>query len=142
MHTLALAGGDLVATSSGHLVIDGAAMVRQNLACALAEPVGTDRFHPDWGSTLDAQIGSPLTDAEAMGVRAEAVRVVQSLIAAQGAAISADAAAGVRSRFSAADVIARLNDVAVTPSLDAATVVVSVTTGAGAQVGSATMAAP
>jgi hypothetical protein len=142
MHTLALSGGDLVATASGHLVIDGAAMVRQNLACALAEPVGTDRFHPGYGSTLSAQVGTPLTVAETATVRAEAVRVVQALIAAQGAAISADAAAGARSRFSASDVIARLVDVVVTPNLDRASVLVKIQTGSGAVLGSATMGAP
>jgi hypothetical protein len=141
MHTLALSGGDLVATSEGHMLIDGAGMIRQNLACALAEPIGTDRFHPTWGSTLSAQIGTPLTDAESAAVRTEAVRVVQALIAAQGAAIAADAAAGAPSRFSATDIIASLVDVKVTPALDTASVVVQVQTGAGALLGSATMGA-
>lgn len=136
MHTLALSGGDLVATSAGHAVIDGTAMVRQNLALALGEPVGTDRFHPLWGSTLDAQTGTPLDDTAATGLRGEAIRVVQAMIAAQGAAIGADAASGARSRFSAADVIARLVDVQVTPRLDAASVYVKVATAAGDAVGS------
>lgn len=142
MHTLALAGGDLVATSGGHAVIDGAAMIRQNLAGALAEPVGTDRFHPTWGSTLSAQIGTPLTQAETATLRTEAVRVVQAMIAAQGAAISADASAGRRSRFSAADIIAQLLGVAVTSDLDAASVLVQIQTGAGARLSTATMGAP
>lgn len=141
MHTLALSGGDLVATSAGHAVVDGTAMIRQNLSGALAEPIGNDRFHPDWGSTLQAQIGTPLTQAEVASLRAEAVRVVQSLIAAQGAAITADAAAGRRSRFSAADIISRLLDVQITTSYDTAAVVVKVTSAAGDQIGSATMAA-
>lgn len=140
MHTLALAGGDLIATAAGYVVIDGAAMVRQNLACALAEPIGTDRFHPTYGSTLSQQIGAPMTDTEIAGVRSEAIRVVQALIAAQGAAIAADAAAGARSRFSAADVIAQLVGVNVTQNLDTASVMVQVETAAGATLGSATMA--
>lgn len=139
MHTLALAGGDLIATAAGYAVIDGAAMVRQNLACALAEPIGTDRFHPTFGSTLSQQIGSPMTDTETAGIRTEAVRVVQAMIAAQGAVIAADAAIGARSRFSAADVIAQLVGVDVTQNLDAASVVVRVQTAAGTMLGSATM---
>jgi hypothetical protein len=70
-----------------------------------------------------------------MALRAEAVRVVQVLITAQGQAISADAASGARSRFSAADVIARLVDVQVAASLDAVQVVVHVATGSGDSVG-------
>lgn len=141
MHTLALSGGDLVAASSGHAVIDGTAMVRQNLALALGEPIGTDRFHPGWGSTLSAQTGTPLTEAAVTGLRAEAIRVVQAMIAAQGAVITADAASGARSRFSAADVISRLIDVQVTPALDTARVFVKVNTAAGDRVGSVATAA-
>lgn len=136
MHTLALSGGDLVATSAGHAVIDGTAMVRQNLALGLGEAVGTDRFHPEWGSTLQAQIGTALTDQAVAGLRSEAIRVVHAMIAAQGAVITADAAAGARSRYGAADVISRLVDVQVTPSLDTAAVYVKVNTAAGDRVGS------
>lgn len=141
MHTLALSGGDLVATAAGHATADGATMIRQNLACALGEPVGTDRFHPSWGSTLQAMVGTPLDASATAGLRAETVRVVQAMIAAQGAVIAADAAVGARSRYSAADVIARLKDVQIGGSLDTATVVVKVTSGAGAQVGVASLAA-
>ena len=135
MHTLALSGGDLVATSAGHAIVDGSSMIRQNMALALGEPVGTDRFHPAWGSTLDAQTGTPGTDAALLGLRAEAMRVVSALIAAQGAAIAADAAAGRRSRFGSADIISRLVDVQVSQDLDAAQVYVQVATAAGDAVG-------
>lgn len=109
--TLALQGGDLVVGPQGHATITGSRKIRQDLALALGEPYGTDRFHPRWGSVLPDYVGRPIMEDTEMLVRSECSRVVQVYIDTQRAEILEDALGGRRSRFTTADVVARLNGI-------------------------------
>lgn len=96
---------------NGHKTISGSAKVRQDLALALGEPYGNDRFHPQWGSVLSEYVGRPIDSDTEMLVRSETARVVQVYIDIQRVEIVEDALAGRRSRFTTADVVARLDDI-------------------------------
>lgn len=118
MKTLALQGGDLAVGPSGHKTITGSAKIRQDLALALGEPYGDDRFHPTWGSTLHHYVGRPIGNDTELLVRSEIARVVQVYIDAQRAEIVDDTAAGRRSRYTTSDVVARLDDIATQINFD------------------------
>lgn len=96
---------------NGHKTVTGSAKIRQDLALALGEQLGHDRFHPEWGSVLPSYIGRPITADTELLVRSEANRVVQVYIDVQRNEIVNDTLAGRRSRFTTADVVARLDDI-------------------------------
>lgn len=128
MKTLALQGGDLVVGPGGHKTITGSAKVRQDLALALGEPYGQDRFHPNWGSVLTDYVGRPVNSDTELLVRSEAARVVQMYIDVQRVEIVEDALAGRRSRFTTADVVARLDDVNTVIQFDTIRILLSLVT--------------
>lgn len=111
MKTLALAHGDLVLASSGHRTLDGAAKVLQDLRGALLEPLGTDRFHPAFGSTLGSHVGEPISEFTAHDLRAEVQRVTDQYAAVQRDRLERDALSGARSRYRTDDVLASLQSV-------------------------------
>lgn len=108
---LQLVGGDLFASGRGFATVTGAAYVRQRVATALAEPYGSDPYHPDWGSALDGYLGTPQDSGTPALVSSEVSRVLAQLVAAQQLTITAASLAGTRSRLAAADVIASVDSV-------------------------------
>ena len=76
-------GGDLVPGPGGFETITGPAMVAQDLRGALLEPLGNDRFHPGYGSTIDTFIGQPQTEEVLFEVEQEVVRVTDNYAAVQ-----------------------------------------------------------
>lgn len=132
--TLALQGGDLVVGPQGHKTVTGSKKVRQDLALALGEAYGNDRFHPQWGSVLSSYVGRPITFDTEMLVRSETARVVQVYIDVQKAEIVNDVLAARRSRFTTADVVAQLNDIDTKITYDTIRVKLSLTTQSGESV--------
>ena len=128
MKTLALQGGDLVVGPQGHKTITASPKIRQDLALALGEQYGGDRFHPTWGSMLPSYVGRPITADSELLVRSETARVVQVYIDVQRAEIVNDTLAGKRSRYTTADVVARLDDIHATFSFDSIRVKLLLTT--------------
>lgn len=131
MKTLALANGDLVAGPSGHKTITGAAKIRQDLALALGEPLGNDRFHPSWGSVLPSYIGQPIGATTNALIRSEVSRVLAQYVSVHDEYIVLDQQAGNRSRFGTADVVAEILGVSATQDFDTIKVQVSLRTLAG-----------
>jgi phage baseplate assembly protein W len=132
--TLALASGDLVVTPTGHKTISGASKIRQDLALALGEPLGDDRFHRSWGSMLPAYIGAP-TDATTNAlIRSEVSRVLSQYVSVHDEYIVADQQAGGRSRFDTADVVSEITSISVAQDFDTIRVAVTLRTLAGTQI--------
>lgn len=135
MKTLALANGDLVATATGHGTVSGTRKVHQDLALALGEPWGTDRFHAkQWGSILMDYIGSPITQSLESDLRDEVLRVISQYIAIQDQEVYSDMTRGTRSRYATADVVRQVTGITVTPETDKIRVLVNLVTQAGAEV--------
>lgn len=111
MKTLVLQSGDLVVGPQGHKTVTASPKIRQDLALALGESYGHDRFHPQWGSTLPSYVGRPIGVDTEMMVRSEIARVVQGYIDVQRAEIVDDALSGRRSRFTTADIVSRLDNI-------------------------------
>lgn len=131
MKTLALVGGDLALGEGGYRTLTGSARIRQDLALAMAEPYGHDRFHPEYGSVLANYIGQPLDAELELLVRSEVVRVLHQYIGAQRVDIAADALSGSRSRFSYADVVDEISSVDTSVSYDTLKVTVVLRTRTG-----------
>jgi len=126
--SLMLQGGDLGVGPQGHRTITGSSKIRQDLALALGEEYGTDRFHPNWGSVLPSYAGRPITADTELLVRSETARVVQVYIDIQRAEIVNDTLAGRRSRYTTADVVARLDDIDTQIAFDSIRVKLKLTT--------------
>lgn len=101
----------MVAGRSGHKTITGLQKIRQDLALALAEPYGDDRFHPQWGSVLPSYVGTPISTDTEMLVRSEVARVIQAYIGVQANQLTDDSLNRRRSRYSTADVVAEVTNI-------------------------------
>lgn len=134
MKTLALASGDLVVGQSGHEVVRGASKIRQDLALALGEPYGTDRFHPTLGSVLPSYLGEPITQEIQSLVVTEVARVIQQYIDTQAAEVLRDGLSESRTRYETADVVSRVDSVDAHVDLDSIRVRVALTTLSGQSV--------
>lgn len=112
MKDLQLVGGDLFAAGRGFATVTGTAYLRQRVATALAEPYGSDSFHPEWGSALESYLGGPISAGTPALITAEASRVLAQIMTAQQSMITLAALNGTRSQLSADDVIASVDSVA------------------------------
>jgi phage baseplate assembly protein W len=118
LKTLLLSQGDLVIGPSGHATIQGSGKVRQDLALALGEELGHDRFHPEWGSVVTRFVGAPLTPETELAVYSEVARVLAQYIQSQKAGLQRDSINGVMSRYSTSDVVQQVLEINATVALD------------------------
>jgi phage baseplate assembly protein W len=116
--TLALQSGDLVIGQAGHKTITGLSKIRQDLALALGEELGNDRFHPLWGSTLPKYVGMPIVGDTEMLVHSEIARVINAYISVQQSEVVNDSLAAARTRYSTADVVAQVTAINTSVSYD------------------------
>lgn len=134
MRTLQLRNGDLVVGTTGHQVVEGTQKIRQDLALALGEPYGDDRFHPSWGSMLPRYVGDTATEETRALVISETARVLQAYVDSQATDVLQDSLAANRSRYATADVVRQVDAIDATLSLDTIQLKVSLTTQAGQDV--------
>lgn len=128
VYGLRLIDGDLQISGGSYLLCDGAVKTEQDVTCALVEPLGNDRFHPGWGSTLHNFIGLPGTDTTLFQVQQEAMRVVSNYQAVQYDQVQADALSGTHSRFSTSELIGQVTSVDVQGLLDTFTITIAIQT--------------
>jgi phage baseplate assembly protein W len=131
MKQLQLRDGDLVLGTGGYSTIEGAARVSQDLGCAVREPLGSDRFHPKWGTVLTDYVGRDVDVETAALVRSEVSRVVQNYITIQTLQMTRDADAGLRSRFTPGDIITSIPVIQTQQKMDQINVRASVGTASG-----------
>lgn len=118
MKSLLIQNGDLVLGQGGFQSVRGEHKVRQDLSFALREPLGIDRFHPDWGSVLEEQIGhaiGPLTEAL---IRDEVTRIIKTYMVRQQYEMQRDRLLGRGSRFQANEVVEAIKGVVIAQSMD------------------------
>ena len=111
MKTFAIRGGDLVLSGSRYGMVEGIARAQQQISLALREEYGSDRFHPEWGCTLPAMIGSVIDSATPAEIRSEVTRVVRLFIVRQNELIKQRAAAGRRSVVKPEELIAEISSI-------------------------------
>lgn len=81
MYGFKLSGGDIAVRGDGNVsTVTGHERIKQELACWLLEPIGTDPLYPRFGSSLNELIGSPMIEEYTSRVRREVQRVVANYI--------------------------------------------------------------
>lgn len=123
MQTIGLVNGDFALDSGNFLTLTGKDKIRQDLALALTEEFGDDRFHPQWGSIIKRYLGQLINSQLQLLVKAEVLRVVKNYIAVQQAEVLADTQVDVVGRFSTADVVRQVLSVSATSTYDTINVV-------------------
>lgn len=118
MKTLAIEHGDFVIGAGGFVTVDGPSKVKQDLAVAVREPYGSDRFHPRWGTLLHEYIGLAANDEMDMRVRAEVTRVIQNYQFSQGQVLERDTMQGRRSRYSTGELVDAITAIEVRQEFD------------------------
>lgn len=132
MKTLWLHHGDLaIGQSKDYRTTTGPGKVRQDLRCALLEPLGNDRFHPGWGSTLSDYVGLSITEDLRQAVLTEVNRVIGNYAAVQRDKVEVDMISGSETRFSTSEIVSAVSYVQVASDLDSVHVNIGIRTVAG-----------
>lgn len=129
MQSLGLIQGDLAISGNGdYFTVSGVERIRQDLTLALTEELGSDRFHPGWGSIVKEYLGQPITAELQQAVRAEVNRVAQNYIVLQQQEVLRDSQYDVAGRFDTSDVVRNVSDIQVRTLYDAIYVSATLTT--------------
>lgn len=131
MRTLELRNGDLVLGPGGYSMVQGAAKVRQDLAAIVREAIGTDRFHPRFGTVLYDYLGGYQDTEVLMLIRAEVHRCIQNYMMVQSEQVTSDMAAGRRPRYTPDELVAGVDSVQVQSRYDRFNIKVTVSTASG-----------
>lgn len=73
--SLEIVNGDLNISSGQFEPVRGIEKLRQDLGLWLRERYGIDRFHPNYGSTLDTYVGNVIDDLSMQEIEQEVIRV-------------------------------------------------------------------
>jgi phage baseplate assembly protein W len=131
MRGFLIKSGDLSIGQGGYATVEHRAKIQQDLALALSEPAGTDRFHPNFGSTLPHYIGmaqNPMTRAVVEG---EVRRVIANYVTVQRGMIESDLLGQIRSRVATDEIISRIESINIRQTFDAIRVRITLVTQAG-----------
>jgi hypothetical protein len=131
MRTLAIRNGDLAIEGGNYAMVDGRSKLFQDLAFAIGEPFGNDRFHPRAGSLLDRYIGGTFDDETSLLIRSEVIRVITQYADAQREVMRRTAADGLRQLFTSAEIVRSIESVSIEQQMDRIKVKVSIRTGSG-----------
>jgi phage baseplate assembly protein W len=106
----------------------GVARIRQDLTLALTEEYGTDRFHPTYGSIVQAYLGRVITADIQQLVRAEVNRVLQNYLVIQQTEVIRDTVVDVQGRYNTSDVVQSVDSVTARTLLDTIYIAATLTT--------------
>lgn len=134
MKQLALRNGDLAIEPDGLAMVRGVDKLRQDLGAMVREALGTDRFHPRFGTVLQEYVGRPPNAETSMLIRGEIQRCVQNYMMIQDEAITRDMADGRQPRFAPEEIVISIGSIQIQQRFDRLNVKVSVATLAGGDV--------
>lgn len=134
MKTFALRNRDLVLSGDQFALVSGAARLQQQLGLAMSDPYGSDRFHPDWGSTLHQYVGLAYSPATGEFIKAEVNRVIRYMLSVQNTMMTDRSVLALKPTITAAEIVADISEVRVDQQQDSLSVKVSVRTASQQQV--------
>lgn len=108
-------------------VVTGPAKIAQDLGIACREPLGGDRFHPNWGSLLPSYVGLSAQQVDLM-VKGEISRVIQNYSMVQRGIAAQDVANRVTPRLSPSEIVGTVDSINVHQTFDAFAVQVTLST--------------
>lgn len=131
MKTFQIRNGDLVIGAGGYATLTGVPKVYQDLGILVREPLGEDRFHPQWGGILQEFIGRIITQDARTDVVNEIQRLTQNYIVMQSRQMTVDLSLNRRPRYSPEEIVVSLENVDVQQRGDRLNVKVTVSTASG-----------
>lgn len=131
MYGLKVTDGDLVLQGLNYQTVEGTPKIAQDLSFALLERVGSDPYHPFWGSILSRFIGEPLTDEIRQRVVVAIRTVLTNYVAVQRDQITKAGVDGTRSTLNSSQVVQSVNAIDVQTIQDRLTVRIELTTLSG-----------
>jgi hypothetical protein len=134
MKTFQITGGDLALDGGSLSMVTGPNKLVQDLALAIRERLGNDRFHPRWGSLFDTYIGEPMSPSLEVLLRSEMERVIGNYMILQRALIEREANRGKKPRYGAGEVIRRLARIDMKIEMDTVKFVVIIDTMSGEEI--------
>lgn len=133
MKTFLVRGGDIHLGPTGFEMCNGQQKLKQDLAMAMIEPLGTDRFHPRWGSLFASYIGAAFAPEAKAIIQSEANRILANTRAMVLREIERDSLSAHKSRYTDDEVIGSVDLIEIRIKLDAVFVRVWLTTRSGQQ---------
>ncbi len=113
MKTMRLRDGDLLVSRQDYMTVTGTGKIAQDLRGHLGEPIGNDRFHTAFGSTLHQFIGTLANEDTRSQIENEVNRVISNYAAVLRDKVEADITSENAPRFSTDEILSRIQDVKV-----------------------------
>lgn len=129
MKSFAIREGDLVIEGGQYATIAGSKRVFQDLSLAVSEPLGCDRFHPNWGSMLERYVGTVYDEETELLVRAEIFRIIRQYVDTQQEAMVTRSIRHQKSLFASEEIVQEVSGISVTQEFDRINVKVTIQTG-------------
>lgn len=121
--TIALREGDIDLKGNTVAIVTGTQKLEQELGVWLKERYGSDRFHTNYGSTLDHYIGSVMTDSAVYEIENEVGRVLRNYQALQHRKFQSDPQS-----LDPSEILAQINEIRAVADYDQVQVTIHFTT--------------
>lgn len=121
--TIALKEGDIDLKGNTVAIVTGTQKLEQELGVWLKERYGSDRFHTNYGSTLDHYIGSVMTDSAVYEIENEVGRVLRNYQALQHRKFQSDPQS-----LDPSEILAQINEIRAVADYDQVQVTIHFTT--------------
>lgn len=121
--TISIKDGDIELKGNTFAIVTGTKKLEQEMEVWLKERFGSDRFHTNYGSTLDFYIGSVMSDSAVFEIESEVGRVLRNYQALQFRKFQSDPQA-----LDPSEILAEINSVSAKPNYDRVDVTVHFTT--------------
>ncbi len=104
--SIAIENGDIAIQGDHFKLVDGTEKLTQDLTVWLKERFQSDRFHPQYGSTLDNYIGGVISNVTVYEIESEVNRVLRNYQSIQVKKFREDP-----SKFSPAEILAEITNI-------------------------------
>lgn len=117
--SIAVENGDIAVQGDHFAIVNGSDKLQQDLTIWLKERFKSDRFHPQYGSTLDSYIGGMMTNSTVYEIESEVNRILRNYQSLQIKKFKEDS-----SSLSPSEILAEVTAVVANPYYDAVDVMV------------------
>lgn len=121
--TISIKDGDIELKGNTFAIATGTRKLEQELEVWLKERYGSDRFHTNYGSTLDHYIGSVMSNSSVYEIESEVGRVLRNYQALQFRKFQSDPQS-----LDPSEILAEINSVTAKPNYDRVEVTIHFTT--------------
>lgn len=121
--TISIEEGDIELKGNTFAIVTGTKKLEQELEVWLKERFGSDRFHTNYGSTLDYYVGSVMSNTAVFEIESEVGRVLRNYQALQHRKFQSNPQS-----LDPSEILAEINSVVAKPDYDRVEVTINFTT--------------